>query len=127
MKNGKRTQQLCKTFYGLSYYSQCQISTRRFFLINPYKFIDKIYNGDYDYLKLDLVKILTLLPFVKNKKVVINTSNIYGYIDMLNNYTFSELKNSCNKLMKVLEQSEYTYFIGEDVYKVNKRMWINAI
>ena len=125
----KRTQQLCKK-HSMDCHTtvNAKSPTRRFFLINPYKFIDKIYNGDYDYLKLDLVKNPeALLPFVKNKKVVINTSNIYGYIDMLNNYTFSELKNSWDRLMNVLKQSEYTYFIGEDVYKVNKRIWINAI
>ena len=125
----KRTQLLCE-----KYWMDCHTTvnakspTRRFFLINPYKFIDKIYNGDYDYLKLDLIKNPeALLPYVKDKKVVINTSNIYGYIDMLNNYTLKELKDSWNRLMEVLKQSEYTYFIGEDIYKVNKRIWINAL
>ena len=126
----KVTQQLCK-----KYFMDCHTSvnatsgSRRFFLnVSPFKFIDKIYNCNYNYLNLDLVgNPEALLPFIKDKKVVINTSNIYGYIDMLNNYTLEELKDSWNRLMKVLKQSEYTYFIGEDVYKVNKRMWINAI
>ena len=101
-------------------------TTRRFFqFVTPFQFADKIYNASYDYTLLDIVNNPEkLLPYVKDKRVVINTSNIYGYVDMLNMYTLDELKDSWNRLMDVLKQSEYCYFIGEDYYKVNKRIWV---
>jgi hypothetical protein len=100
--------------------------TRRLFVnINPFAFVDKVYNGIYDYILIDIINNPEkLLPYIKNKKIVINTSNIYGYVDMLDMYSLQELKDSWNRLMNVLKQAEYCYFIGEDYWKVNKRMFI---
>ena len=84
-----------------------------------------MYNGIYDYILIDIINNPEkLLPYIKNKKIVINTSNIYGYVDMLDMYSLQELKDSWNRLMNVLKQAEYCYFIGEDYWKVNKRMFI---
>jgi len=100
--------------------------TRRFFNnITPFDFIDKIYYGKYEYMIIDLVKNPEqLIPYVTDKRIIFNASNIYGYIDMLNHYSLNELKDSWDRLMNVFSKSKYTYFIGEDYYKVNKRLWI---
>ena len=94
--------------------------------VNPSQFLDTVCNANYQYEKINIIEHPeALLPYVENKKIVINTSNIFGFIDTVKKYSLKELKESWEKLMSVLEKSQYTYFIGEDYFKVNKRIRIN--
>ena len=101
--------------------------TRHLFLnVYPSLFFDTVYNANYKYEKINIIEQPELLlPYIENKKIVLNTSNIFGFIDTIKTYTLKELKESWENLMDVLEKSEYTYFIGEDYFKVNKRIRIN--
>jgi hypothetical protein len=93
--------------------------------VSPLEFNHQIKKGNYEYILLDLVKNPEiLLPYVENKRVVINTSNIFSYLLVVQNMSWSEIMTGWDGLISVLHKSKYTYFIGEDPYKVNKRFWI---
>ncbi len=101
--------------------------TRHLFInIDPPQFFDTVCTANYQYEIINIIEQPeSLLPYIEGKKIVLNISNIFGFIDSVKKYSLKELKNSWENLMKVLEKSKYTYFIGEDYFKVNKRIRIN--
>ena len=93
--------------------------------VNPMEYYYRIDKGNYSLLQMDIVtNPEKLLPYVQDKRIVINTSNIFSYINVIQSLSYDQIQDGWNRLMEVLKQSEYTYFIGEDIYKVNKRLWL---
>ena len=64
------------------------------------------------------------VPIEKLNREAKRHQNHQGVIAHIAPVSLQELKDSWNRLMNVLKQAEYCYFIGEDYWKVNKRMFI---
>ena len=123
----KWTKKQCQT-HGL--YCKSDVGTQGQIIkfmeqISPLEFKYRVDQSEYHYEYIDLVRNPEkLLPYVKGKRVVLNTSNIFSYLNLIQNVLFQDIEDGWSRLMEVLKQSEYTYFIGEDVYKSNKRFWV---
>lgn len=123
----KWTKKQCQT-HGL--YCKSDVGTQGQIIkfmeqISPLEFKYRVDQAQYHYEYIDLVKNPEkLLPYIQGKRVVLNTSNIFSYLNLIQNVLFQDIEDGWNRLMEVLKQSEYTYFIGEDVYKSNKRFWV---
>lgn len=93
--------------------------------MSPFEFEYLIKRAHYEYLLFDIVaNPEKLLPYVAGQRLVLNTSNIFPYINEVQKKTYKEICDGWERLMEVLRHTEYTYFIGEDPLKVNKRFWV---
>lgn len=99
--------------------------TNKFFRhFDPRSFTNLINEASYEYMVINMIEEPEkLIPYVKDKRVVINLSNIFSFILSVRLYSLEELEEYWENVIDILDKNcSLAYIMGQDPYKVEKRI-----